>query len=85
MFCTCLTLLRLAGRLIRIEKLFVEDKIVALSLVPMYLRMACAHVVLLYGTNNALLDEATTTAEELSRRAIGSKAVLASRVFYAAT
>ena len=84
-FCTCLTLLRLAGRFIRIEKLFLEDKIAALSLVPLYLRIACIHVVLLYGTNNALLDPATVTPEELDRRATGSKVVLAGRVFYAAT
>lgn len=84
-FCTCLTLLRLAGRFIRIEKLFLEDKIAALSLVPLYLRIACTHVVLLYGTNNALLDAALVTTEELNRRATGSKVVLAGRIFYAAT
>ncbi|KAL3965555.1 hypothetical protein ACCO45_002559 [Purpureocillium lilacinum] len=56
LFCTCLILLRLAGRYIRVEKLFVEDKIAAGALLPLYLRIACVHVVLLYGTNNAQLE-----------------------------
>ncbi|KAK2603609.1 hypothetical protein QQS21_004190 [Conoideocrella luteorostrata] len=84
-FCTCLTLLRLAGRYIRIEKLFLEDKIAAASLLPLYLRIACVHVVLLYGTNNVQLDQGNVAAEELSRRATASRVVLAGRIFYAAT
>ena len=82
-FCTCLTLLRLAGRYVRVERLFLEDKIMALSLVPMYLRMACAHVVLLYGTNN--VEQPALSDTDLHDRQTGSRLVLASRVFYAAT
>lgn len=83
-FCTCLTLLRLAGRYIRVEKLFLEDKVAALSLVPLYMRIACVHVVLLYGTNNIRVDDVTLSQGELDRRATGSRVVMASRVFYTA-
>lgn len=83
-FCTVVILLRVAGRFVRVERLFTEDRIAALALVPLYLRMACVHVVLLHGTNNVLLSP-VTTAEEILRRETGSRTVLASRVFYAAT
>lgn len=45
--------------------------------------MAFVHVVLLWGTNNTI----TTgfTEEEIENREYGSRFVLASRVFYAAT
>ncbi|KAM3526290.1 hypothetical protein NHJ13051_003546 [Beauveria bassiana] len=85
LFCTCIILLRLAGRYIRVEKLFREDKIVALALVPLFLRIACAHVVLLWGTNNVDLDGVTLSDAQLSHRVTGSRVVLAGRVFYAAT
>ncbi|KAM3441103.1 hypothetical protein NHJ13734_002974 [Beauveria thailandica] len=86
LFCTCIILLRLAGRYIRLEKLFREDKIVALALVPLFLRIACAHVVLLWGTNNVNLDGAAALSDaQLSHRVTGSRVVLAGRVFYAAT
>ena len=85
LFCTCLILLRLAGRYIRVEKLFVEDKIAAGALLPLYLRIACVHVVLLYGTNNAQLEGSGLSPVELDKRVTGSRVVLASRVFYAAT
>jgi hypothetical protein len=45
--------------------------------------MAVVHIILLYGTNNALITD--QTADEIRRRAIGSKLVLVSRIFYAAT
>lgn len=85
LFCTCIILLRLAGRYIRVEKLFREDKIVALALVPLFLRIGCAHVVLLWGTNNVDLGGAALSEEELAHRVAGSRVVLAGRVFYAAT
>ncbi|EJP64202.1 integral membrane protein Pth11-like, putative [Beauveria bassiana ARSEF 2860] len=85
LFCTCIILLRLAGRYIRVEKLFREDKIVALALVPLFLRIACAHVVLLWGANNVDLDGVTLSDAQLSHRVTGSRVVLAGRVFYAAT
>ncbi|KAI9811045.1 MAG: hypothetical protein M1827_005627 [Pycnora praestabilis] len=54
----------------------------ALSIIPLLGRMALVHVVLLYGTNNAM----TTgfTEEDVRRRMLGSKLVLASRIMYAA-
>lgn len=85
LFCTCLILLRLSGRYIRVEKLFIEDKITALALLPLYLRIACTHVVLLYGTNNIQLDGLTLSSEEIDHRVIASKVVLAGRIFNAAT
>lgn len=45
--------------------------------------MALVHVVLLYGTNNTQTDG--LSAEAIRKREIGSKLVLASRIFYAAT
>lgn len=44
--------------------------------------MALIHVVLIWGTNNANLENVTDPTE-LYRRKIGSKLVLAARVFYA--
>ncbi|EGX94744.1 integral membrane protein Pth11-like, putative [Cordyceps militaris CM01] len=85
LFCTCIILLRLAGRYIRVEKLFREDKIVALALVPLFLRIACIHIVLLWGTNNVALGDTTLSEAERSHRETGSRVVLAGRVFYAAT
>ncbi|POR38333.1 Uncharacterized protein TPAR_01453 [Tolypocladium paradoxum] len=84
-FCTCLILLRLAGRYVRVEKLFLEDKIAALALLPLFLRIACVHVVLLYGTNNAQLAGLDLSTEEVEQRVVASRVVLAGRVFYAAT
>lgn len=85
LFCTCLILLRLSGRYIRVEKLFIEDKITALALLPLYMRMACTHVVLLYGTNNIELAGTDLFSQEIERRIIGSKVVLAGRILHAAT
>ncbi|UNI13352.1 hypothetical protein JDV02_000103 [Purpureocillium takamizusanense] len=85
LFCTCLILLRLAGRYIRVEKLFVEDRIAAGALIPLYLRIVCVHMVLLYGTNNAQLEGSGLSPVDLDKRVTGSRVVLASRVFYAAT
>ncbi len=44
--------------------------------------MALVHVVLIYGTSNVSLDG--LSAEQLHRREVGSKLVLASRIMYAA-
>jgi hypothetical protein len=85
LFCTCLILLRLSGRYIRVEKLFIEDKITALALLPLYMRMACTHVVLLYGTNNIDLAGTDLFSQEIERRVIGSKVILAGRILHAAT
>ncbi|KAI8961621.1 hypothetical protein F5Y11DRAFT_222051 [Daldinia sp. FL1419] len=83
LFCTVIILLRIAGRFIRSEKLFREDKTAALAIIPLYLRMGCVHVILVYGTNNAHFTE--LTAEEMHMKSVSSGLVLASRIFYAAT
>ncbi|CAI6327121.1 unnamed protein product [Periconia digitata] len=73
---------RLVGRYMRNEYLFREDKIMALSIIPLFARMALIHVVLVYGTNNADTDDLTDPLE-IHRREIGSRLVLAARIFYA--
>lgn len=84
-FCAVLIALRVIGRLIRTEKLFREDRTAALALVPLFLRMACVHVVLVYGTNNAQLEGAGLSDEELHKKSVASGLVLLSRLLYAAT
>ncbi|KAK9414074.1 putative G-protein coupled receptors family 1 profile domain-containing protein [Seiridium unicorne] len=84
LFCTTIILVRIAGRFIRSEKLFREDKTAALAIIPLFARMACLHVVFIFGTNNAQLPD-NLSDEEIRRKTIGSGLVLASRVFYAAT
>ncbi|KAH6659802.1 hypothetical protein BKA67DRAFT_653015 [Truncatella angustata] len=84
LFCATIILFRVAGRFIRSEMLFREDKTAALALIPLFARMACLHVVFLFGTNNAQLPD-NLSVEELRRRSIGSGLVLATRVLYAAT
>jgi len=84
-FCAVIIALRVVGRFIRTEKLFREDKTAALALVPLFLRMGCIHVILVYGTNNAQLDGAGLSDEDLHNKSIASGLVLLSRVLYAAT
>ena len=73
---------RLSGRYIRNERLFREDKIMALSIIPLFARMGFVHVVLIYGTNN--VDVSNLTDPVIIRhREIGSQMVLGSRIFYA--
>lgn len=75
-------LIRLGGRLVRNDMLFREDKIMFASIIPLLIRMAFIHVVLIWGTNNADLSNVTDPTE-LYHRQIGSRLVLAARVFYA--
>lgn len=74
-------LIRVIGRFIRTEQLFKEDKIMFWSIVPLLIRMALVHVIMLYGTNNVTTDG--LSAEAIYERSIGSRLVLASRIFYA--
>lgn len=74
---------RIGGRYVRNERLFREDKIMAVSLIPLLARMAFVHVVLIYGTNNVDLDGLTDPVK-IHNREIGAKCVLAARIFYAA-
>lgn len=85
LFATVIILLRVAGRFIRSEMLFTEDKMAFYALIPMYARMGCVHVILVYGTNNNDFSNLTLTPDEIRRRTIGSGLVLASRIFYSAT
>lgn len=84
-FCMAIIVLRLCGRYVRVEKLLREDKIVAGALLPLLLRAICVHFVLKYGTNNVNLDSIDLTQDQINKRVIGSRLVMASRVFYAAT
>lgn len=81
-FGLAIILVRICGRYIRTERLFREDKIMALSMIPLLGRMALIHVVMVWGTNNAINDG--LTAQDISHREIGSKLVLAARIMYAA-
>jgi hypothetical protein len=84
--CSVVIILRLAGRYIRVEKLFIEDKIAAIFLVPLFLRTAFVHIVLLYGTNNVSLasSDLAFSDEEIRRRSIGSGLVLLTRILHPA-
>lgn len=76
-----LILLRLWGRMVRTGRLFSEDKIMAVSIVPLLIRMALVDPLMLYDTNNTITTGLTT--QQIHNRAIGSKLVLPSRIFYA--
>jgi hypothetical protein len=84
-WCTLLSLViilfRLAGRIIRTERLFREDKIMALAILPLMLRMGFVHVILIWGTNNVVTTGLTPVA--IRHREIGSGLVLFSRILYA--
>ncbi|KAG6033941.1 hypothetical protein E4U41_006763 [Claviceps citrina] len=84
-FCTLMILLRITGRFIRTERLFIEDKVAAVAIIPLNLRMACVHYVLRYGTNNADFTGLRLTATEVRQKALASGLVLVSRFCYAAT
>ncbi|CAG8983396.1 hypothetical protein HYALB_00000564 [Hymenoscyphus albidus] len=71
---------RVIGRYIRTEKSYREDIIMLLGVIPLLLRQATLHVVLLYGTNNTITDG--LSAIGIRRRETGSKLVLVTRVLY---
>ncbi len=81
-FCAFVIALRIVGRYVRVERLFVEDKIAGLALIPLFLRMVFVHVVLLYGTNNVAVEQngPRLSGEEIHRRSIGSGLVLLTRI-----
>lgn len=86
-WCTCfaavIILFRVTGRFIRSEKLFKEDWLAFATLIPLFIRMALVHVILIYGTNNAITTD--LSPNDIQRRETGSRLVLGSRIFYAAT
>ena len=79
-FSLAIIITRLCGRYVRIERFFPEDKVMMASVVPLMARMALVHVILIWGTNNTKTDG--MLADEIGRREIGSKLVLAARIFY---
>ncbi|KAH7312797.1 hypothetical protein BKA65DRAFT_146744 [Rhexocercosporidium sp. MPI-PUGE-AT-0058] len=82
-FAAVIILFRVCGRYIRTEKLFTEDWLAFACIIPLFGRMALVHVILLYGTNNAITTGLSD--QQLYHRSIGSRLVLASRILYAAT
>ncbi|MCJ1408806.1 hypothetical protein MMC19_002882 [Ptychographa xylographoides] len=80
-FALTIILVRICGRYIRTEKLFMEDRIMAWSIIPLLARMAFVHVVLRWGTNNAITTG--LSADDIYHREIGSKLVLPARILYA--
>jgi hypothetical protein len=85
-WCTCFALaiifVRLVGRMVRNNQLFKEDKIMFASVIPLLARMGLVHVILLWGTNNVDTSKGLND-NDIHHRAIGSKLVLAARIFYA--
>ena len=84
-FCALMIIFRIIGRFIRTERLFSEDKVAAIALIPLFLRMGCVHFILKTGTNNANFNGVVLSAHEVHQKAIASGLVLASRALYAAT
>ncbi|KAF4627173.1 hypothetical protein G7Y89_g10984 [Cudoniella acicularis] len=81
-FAITVILFRVCGRYVRTERLFLEDGIMLLAILPLLIRMGLAHVVLLFGTNNII--STTLSIQNIHQREIGSQVVLAARVMYAA-
>lgn len=79
--CLFIILSRVVGRFARTLKIFNDDKWMAATAVPLMVRMGLIHAVLVLGTNNA--DTTGMTEEEVRKRVVGSKLVLAARVWYA--
>lgn len=80
-FSLAIILVRVCGRYVRTERLFREDWVMALSIIPLLIRMGFVHVVLIWGTNNVISDG--LTRQQIHQREIGSRMVLGARIFYA--
>ena len=80
-FALAVILIRVGGRYVRTEALFREDWIMFGNILPLLIRMALVHVILIWGTNNTKTAGLTPVA--IQHRITGSKLVLASRIFYA--
>lgn len=70
---------RIGGRYVRAEKLFLDDTLMAVASVPLLIRAAFVHVVLMFGTNNTITADLTDT--DIQRRITGSGMVLLARIF----
>ncbi|KXG50677.1 uncharacterized protein PGRI_044440 [Penicillium griseofulvum] len=80
-FSLIIIVIRLFGRYVRVERFFIEDKVMMASVFPLLIRMILVHFVLILGTNNTTITG--LTEKEISNRELGSKLVLAARIFYA--
>ncbi|CAK44095.1 uncharacterized protein An01g11940 [Aspergillus niger] len=69
-FSVAIIVVRVCGRYIRTERFFREDKVMMLSVIPLLIRMACVHVVLIWGTNNT--KTVGLSAEDIHHRVIGT-------------
>lgn len=97
-FCLFLIFARIFWRFVRLLKVYRDDWWMVASIIPLGIRLALAHMVLIWGTNNislAAFDRFREPQngkeyidwgldEEIRRRENGSKCVLAARVAYAA-
>jgi hypothetical protein len=88
--CTILSMalivIRLGLRYHRNEATGLDDVWMGISLVPLVFRLGTAHVVLAYGTNNFVRDDNPVSGMdpiEIERRIVGSRMILATRLFYA--
>lgn len=81
MFSFVIIMIRMGGRWVRTERLFHEDRMMALAIVPLFVRMGCVHVILRNGTNNVITTGLTD--DDIAQRMLGSKLVLVARIFYA--
>lgn len=82
-FAAVIIITRVLGRKVRSNKLFREDWIMLVALIPLFVRMIFIHFVLIYGTNNVDTTGFEYTEQELYLRSIGSRLVLPARIFYA--
>ena len=81
MFSFAIIITRFVGRYLRVERFFPEDKIAMASSIPLLIRMAFLHVVLIWGTNNVKTEGMSPL--EIQHREIGGRLVLVTRIFYA--
>jgi len=80
-FSLAIIIVRLCGRYTRVERFFPEDKVMMISVIPLIIRMVLVHFVLVLGTNNTTTTG--LTEQDILNRELGSKLVLAARIFYA--
>lgn len=80
-FSLVIILIRVMGRWIRTEKLFKEDTVMLGSIIPLMVRMAFIHPVLIWGTNNT--ETFALTEQEIQDRSMASRLVLGARIWYA--
>lgn len=73
---------RVCGRYVRTEKIYIEDAIMMIAIVPLLMRAAFVHAVLIVGTNNTQISGLTVT--QIHHRELGSQLVLVSRIMYSA-